>query len=71
MTFFLSLQLLLVYEAIWRSNSGSNPLKNDNFPSRNKEDPLNTHNHPYKTMWLLPRLSQPQAKAGLKDEWNP
>ncbi|XP_064233716.1 C-type lectin domain family 7 member A isoform X1 [Aotus nancymaae] len=24
--------------AIWRSNSGSNPLKNGNFPSRNKEN---------------------------------
>ncbi|XP_036856846.1 C-type lectin domain family 7 member A isoform X2 [Manis javanica] len=23
---------------IWRSNSGSNPLKNDNFPPRNKEN---------------------------------
>ncbi|XP_045729829.1 C-type lectin domain family 7 member A isoform X1 [Mirounga angustirostris] len=28
----------MAYEAIWRSNSGSNPLKNDNFPSRNKEN---------------------------------
>ncbi|KAK2494816.1 hypothetical protein MC885_002333, partial [Smutsia gigantea] len=25
-------------KAIWRSNSGSNPLKNDNFPPRNKEN---------------------------------
>lgn len=34
---FLSL-FLLVYEGNWRSSSGSNPLKNDNFPPRNKEN---------------------------------
>ena len=38
MTFFLSLLLLLVCEAIWRSNSGSNTLENGYFPSRNKEN---------------------------------
>jgi C-type lectin domain family 7 protein A len=28
----------MVYEAFWRSNSGSNPLEKDNLPSRNKEN---------------------------------
>ena len=34
----LSSLLLLVNEGVWRSNSGSNPLKNNNFPSRNKQN---------------------------------
>ncbi|XP_014706413.1 C-type lectin domain family 7 member A isoform X2 [Equus asinus] len=33
----LVIAVVLGTMAIWRSNSGSNPLKNDNFPSRNKE----------------------------------
>uniref|UniRef100_A0A452QYP5 C-type lectin domain containing 7A n=1 Tax=Ursus americanus TaxID=9643 RepID=A0A452QYP5_URSAM len=34
----LVIAVVLGTMAIWRSNSGSNPLKNDNFPSRNKEN---------------------------------
>ncbi|XP_027975646.1 C-type lectin domain family 7 member A isoform X1 [Eumetopias jubatus] len=34
----LVIAVILGTRAIWRSNSGSNPLKNDSFPSRNKEN---------------------------------
>ncbi|XP_045868461.1 C-type lectin domain family 7 member A isoform X4 [Meles meles] len=34
----LVIAVILGTMAIWKSNSGSNPLKNDNFPSRNKEN---------------------------------
>ncbi|XP_036924280.1 C-type lectin domain family 7 member A isoform X1 [Sturnira hondurensis] len=34
----LVLAVVLGTTGIWRSNSGSNPLKNNNFPSRNKEN---------------------------------
>ncbi|XP_037023777.2 C-type lectin domain family 7 member A isoform X3 [Artibeus jamaicensis] len=34
----LVLAVVLGTMGIWRSNSGSNPLKNNNFPSRNKEN---------------------------------
>ncbi|XP_032203142.1 C-type lectin domain family 7 member A isoform X1 [Mustela erminea] len=34
----LVIAVILGTMAIWKSNSGSNPLKNDTFPSRNKEN---------------------------------
>lgn len=37
MTFLVTI-VVVVYKGIWRFNSGSNPLKNNNFPSRNKEN---------------------------------
>ncbi|XP_019486097.1 PREDICTED: C-type lectin domain family 7 member A-like, partial [Hipposideros armiger] len=32
----LVIAVVLGITGLWRSNSGSNPLKNDNFPPRNK-----------------------------------
>lgn len=69
MTFFLSLLLLLVYEAIWRPNSGSNSLENGYFPSRNKENHGQPTQSPLEES-VTPTKAVKTTGKGIVKGWN-